>query len=673
MVAELTVDTATGFAFADEAVRDVRQSINQAREHRKRLEPLWHQNLAFAAGKHYLEWNRDQRRLAFPERLEGQDLYTADVITEYRTTALGELGGDDDRPELLLRRDDQASEDYQAQLNRAVSWGWDYEWKGDQALEEARRICVDTGTAAIRVRWDGTVGPVKYENVPHLNGQPILDLEQATQQVAAAAERGETLEFKDVRRGAIRWDVLSPFNLIVPPGVPNEQEFPWECVVRPALLSRVRAEFGDIAAELDEDGDIGSMLGLDLNGELGDGGTFTLGAAGDPKTGRLKGHVWLFTYYERPCPDYPEGRTLTFAGNALKTLRVTDQLPKVGPDGEYRSGISYLHWWRVSGRFWSRGLVDVMKDIQRSFNKRRNQTHQIIDRGMPLIFVERNSRALERQGLIAEVVELDPAERDPKPFTGFGPGDWMWRDIEAMREDLEHATGLRGPRLGDNPPNVNTYGQLSILNENEQVKRQQIVQQHKLAIAHLVEDSVHDIRTYWGPDRQIDFPGDEDMVESHTFNATDTPAFYIVKVPKGAARPRSQAAELTKVEQIFQAAQATGATLANPQAWVQWLKESLEAGQALELPAVLSDSHVEKAELENHAMWQGVEMPVAYYDPIEVHLPVHREAQIEAEMAENVQVVQVLEQHVQEHIAMAARMATLGEPGEEQPPAGAPA
>jgi hypothetical protein len=47
------------------------------------------------------------------------DLYAFDVINEYRTHALGELASDDDRPELLLQREDESSEDFQAQLNRA--------------------------------------------------------------------------------------------------------------------------------------------------------------------------------------------------------------------------------------------------------------------------------------------------------------------------------------------------------------------------------------------------------------------------------------------------------------------------------------------------------------------------------------------------------------------------
>src|SRR5262245_63749007 len=112
-MADLGLLTPAGtYTGADDALRSIKDQIEAAKDDRKRFEPTWHHNLAFAAGKHYLKWERNQRRLVLPDEYEGRDLYTADVITEYRTTALGELSSDDDRPELLLRRDDEPSEDF---------------------------------------------------------------------------------------------------------------------------------------------------------------------------------------------------------------------------------------------------------------------------------------------------------------------------------------------------------------------------------------------------------------------------------------------------------------------------------------------------------------------------------------------------------------------------------
>ena len=661
-MSSLVLDSAGTLVGGDEATRQVRDEITAAREDRKRFEPTWHSDLAFAAGKYWLAWDRDQRRLVYPPELYRKELYAADVITEYRMTALGELGSDDSRPELLLRREDQPSEDFQEQLNRAVGWGWDYEWRGEEALEEARRLCVDTGTSAIRCRFDPTVGPLVAENVPFSNGKPVLDLAQASELFAQGPN--PDVSMRPLQQGRILWEPLSAFNLLVPPGVPHERDFPWECVVRPAALSAVKSEYGELAADLKEDTDIGSVLGLDIQGELGD--SLGLGAMSDGKSGRLKGHVWLYSYYERPTPRHMQGRTIVFAGNRMKPVAYSERLPYVDPNGAYVSGISYFHWWRVTGRFWSRSLVSVMKDVQRSVNKRRTQINEIIDRGLPVVFVERNSPAKERRGLPMEIIEIGAQERAPQPTQGISPGEWMYHDIQEMRGDLEHATGIRGPRLGENPVNVTTYAQLALLNENDQLKRQVIYREHKLAVARLVEASVYDIRTYWGPERQIALAGEEDQVEASIFNATQTPAFFIVKVAKGASKPRSQAAELKKVEEIWQGALNAGATMNNPHDWVSWLKDSLEQGQALELPEGGTDAHADKAELENSLIISGEAPPVQYYDPHGVHIPIHREGQIQAELNEDLQLWQRYEIHIQNHVltaqATAQTMAQMAVP-----------
>jgi hypothetical protein len=52
----------------------------------------------------------------------------------------------------------------------------------------------------------------------------------------------------------------------------------------------------------------------------------------------------------------------------------------------------------------------------------------------------------------------------------------------------------------------------------------------------------------------------------------------------------------------------------------------------LELPEQAADDQADKAELENHLMLQGHDVHVTYYDPPNVHIPLHRAAQIQAEM-----------------------------------------
>jgi len=145
---------------------------------------------------------------------------------------MGKLMSDDFRPQILFRREDIESEEFAEQANQALEYGWDYEWDGDNVLVKLLIKLLTFGTCAVRCRFDPTIGPMVAENVPFgKDGQPILDPGEAIQAVAEAVQNGETLKFKDIR-GRTVWESLSPFNLLVPPGLDNEDDFPWEIVVR---------------------------------------------------------------------------------------------------------------------------------------------------------------------------------------------------------------------------------------------------------------------------------------------------------------------------------------------------------------------------------------------------------------------------------------------------------
>src|SRR6266542_3263681 len=637
---------------ADKAADPIRENLRRSREAQKAFHATWQSNLAFASGQHWLVWSEKDRTLRsisqMDPRYRNRELYTADVITENRLAVLGEMGSDDDRPELLLRRNDISAEDFQAQVNRAVGYGWDHEWHGDEVLAEVDRLTIDLGTAAVRCRFDPTVGKVAYKDVPHANGQPMPREEAIKAAEAAVLGVGERPEYRDVPEGRICWEPIPAFGLLPPVGVAHERYFPFDCIVRPTLLSDVKAIFGAVADELREDGDIGSTLGEPVVGAPG--------AGADRMKNRLRGYIWLFTYFERPAAKTPQGRVFYFGGNKLKLLDVKNTLPYVAPDGTYRAGISYFHWWRVTGRFFSRSLIEALKDGQRAKNKRRTQANEIVDKGMPKYFGRVGSTARARTNEVMEKIELQHGEEPPTIFPGFGPGDWMYREDEQIDKDLARSTGITAPTLGENPASVTNYSQLSLLREQSQVKRQPVYIERKLAIARLVEDSVYDIRTYWGAEKQIMLAGEDDRVDAENFNATKIPSFFIVRVAKGAAKPRSQAGELQKVQDIWTAATAAGAVMRDPDSWVLWFKASLEHGQALDLPDSPADDQAQKAEFENHLMLAGIEVEPRYYDPPEVHVPRHRQAQIQADQVGDIAAWERIERHVQATLALAQQM-----------------
>lgn len=630
----------------EELERQWKQRINDARDYRRQLpfEPTWLSDLAFAAGQQYLVWVPQQGRMldirSVSKRYEGRELYTADRINEQRQAQLGELSSDDDRPELLVAQNGDTAEEQAKALNAAVAYGWEHEWTADEALEQARSFCLDMGTAAIRCRWDPTLGPVVVD-VPHQNGKPQLDVELARQLMANGPRPDVTV--KSIHEGRTVWEPLSAFNILSPPGVNHEQAFPWEIIVRPALLAKVQEQY-PAAAGLQEDTDIASVIGLST--------------AHQPRStteqsttrGRLRDHVWLFTCYERPTQKQPNGRVLVFATNQMKLLDVEQKLPYKAPDGTPRSGIAYFHWWRLNDRFWSRSFIQPMKDPQRLINRRETQNAEIIDRGMPKVITVEGTLIHDPKGLPMENIEIKEGKSPPQWQQGIGPGPWMYEDIAHHVDNLSHASALGIVAMGENPANVNTYAQLALLNENEAGKRSRILTQHKRSIAQLVEDSVFDIRTYWPAKKTILVSGDDDTIAQQVFEKNRVPDWFMVKVAKGAPMPRSQAAEITKIDAIWTAARTTGVVVASPEMaekWTAWYAGSLNAGEALEIPKPDPDAQAEMAHFENELMLhQGQTPEPTEYDVVFTHEPIHREAQDQARAANDAEAYQRIQSHI---------------------------
>lgn len=629
--------------------------------------------LAFAAGDTWHVWDRAARKVRrideVDPRYADRELYSVNLIREYREAQLGELASDDDRPQLLVAQDGETAEDAAKQLNQAADYAWRNEWDADKALRRARAYTVDNGVSAIRCRWNpdagNRVGTVPLDD----NGQPIDAQHPAFEHLRQTGRlpSGQTPRMKVVREGRTEWQAYSALQILPPPGCVHEDEFPWEILMDVALVDDLKTEYGDAAAGLQEDLDIANAMGMTAGQD---------GTAGRQPQSRLRGHCWRYLCFQRPSKRWPEGRTAVVASNQHVLLDHKDELPYRTPGGQPDPGVRYLHWWRKSDSIWSASLIGALKDPQRIVNRRETQNLEIIDRGMPKTYVVEGQLPETPTGAPMEMVALKnaPGAVPPTVFAGIGPNDWMWKDLDHQAQNLSHASTLSPLRLGENPPSVDTYSQLALLNENEAVKRSVIQIEHRAAVAALVELGVTDIGRYWPEEKQILVSGDDDEITTATFRKSTIPPFFMAKVPTGAPKPRSQGAELKKVDAVWQAAVESTVTATDPAAWTDWYHRSIEAGSVQDLPEPPKDSQQQFARLENLVMRDGQPMPVMDYDLLPVHLPEHREAQDQARAAGDMQWLARLDAHVKAHVRQAQENAanvaqiTAG----AQPPDGPP-
>jgi hypothetical protein len=498
-----------------------RRRIRQAQDAQKPYWGTWATNLAFAAGQHWLVWDEKMSQLRsikeFDDRYRSREMFTADRITERRQAQIGELSAEDDRPQLLAAQPGEDAEDVTDVLNDLCAYAWDREWDAADVLLRARGMVLDVGYCAIRCRWNPDEGPVAGRVPIGQDGQAV-DPNQLAEN--GMLPDGSLPKFKTVHEGRTEWELYSPFQSLTPPGIVHEKQFPWEALVKPVTIEEVKAVYG---VDLDEDTDIVSTIGIPAAVKAG---------SGQRSNNRLRDHAWLYLCYDRPSRSAPQGRELVFGGPNLELLDVKEGLPYT-LDKKPHSGVTYLHWWRLSDRFQSKSFIEGQKDPQRIINRRKTQNVEIIDRSMPKLIVGKGDWPEETTGAPMELIELNPGTRQPIALEGQGPGQWMYQDIESLDEDLVHASTLSNLRLGENPGSVDTYGQLAILNDNEQGKRQAIVGEHRRTIGELVRLSLNDARRYWPPEKIGEVEGDDDQIKQVTFKRDQIPPTSVSRRRQG--------------------------------------------------------------------------------------------------------------------------------------------
>lgn len=671
---------------AEDILGPIREKVEQGKRDRKKREPVWHQNRAFASGKQWLKWSRGDRSLKLDPRdvAEGKQRYTVDLLSQYMGTGEGLLAGADDRRDLVFSKEDTPSEQFTKAANDALGFGWDVEFGAPAALTRTKRRILVDGTAAVQAVFDPTVGrelgqvPIgdgrsvtvlganegePPQMMPTKAGQPILEGPLARAYIAEHQAEGTQPEYRNMKEGRIRYRAYSVFNIIVPPGIEDEDDFPWEAIVDAVPIDTLITEYGDKAQGLQAE----PLAALEM---LGVKESFEDSMGSDPEDadtpGKLDGHVARVRFYERPCREYPKGRFVCYAGERL--LHQRDELPVRRANGDYSSGIAYFHYRPVEGRFWGRSLVEQGKSPQRAFNRRVQQIAETIDRGQPYMVVSGDEDPIKSSDRPLEIVKVPKFGQIPTAVQGIGPGEWMWRSLEELRQELEEAMGIKGVELGENPSNVNTYGQLQLLAEKARTKTNPIVEDFQAGIERLEEFSVYLMRRFWPADKQIAIIGEEEMAEAVEFKASELPEFFRFKVAEG-ARTRSQAAEIQLVTDVWNAAQTILATEQDPMVkhrWLQWYVDSLKAGKMLPLPDSPTDSQDEKARWQNAQLSEGEAVQAAEWDVPEIHLPIHEELRVEMEMAGRDDIVQIVSEHIAEDQAIAQQAADAQAQAEQE-------
>src|SRR5207244_1440455 len=128
--------------------------------------------------------------------------------------------------------------------------------------------------------------------------------------------------------------------------------------------------------------------------------------------------------------------------------------------------------------------------------------------------------------------------------------------------------------IGQPPQGVSAYSAMALLSENDSLKLDPIAQDLRLGFIELSWDTMESMRN-WPKEKQMEISGPDGSLRAFLFSSNTIPERYIVNAPRQGALPRSQAAELQKINDIWNAAAAIGQPLP-----LDWYVVSLDAGKA---------------------------------------------------------------------------------------------
>lgn len=227
-------------------------------------------------------------------------------------------------------------------------YGYD-KWQVRRARVKVTTMAFVAGEGFAYPYFDSTVGPFK----------PVT---------------GEDGETRMVGRGEVKILTLDGNQVFWEEGV-DFDESPWIGVERALPIDTIRKLPRYLGGELKPDA-----------------------STSDNPTERKGEHLALMTeYFERPCPEYPKGRKLTFAGKRM--ILPVEDYPVLDPDGEVvdEPVLHRLSYTLDPIQDRDRGLVEHLIDPQRTVNDSVNKELEWKNRALnPQMMAPRGSNVTRR-------------------------------------------------------------------------------------------------------------------------------------------------------------------------------------------------------------------------------------------------------------------------------------
>ncbi len=481
-----------GEKFEERCVREVRQAFEQRREERRLLERGWELNMNFLAGNQYCminpagELEEEEPRYAWQCRRVYNHIAPA---IDTRCAKLARV-----RPKLAVRAATGEEGDIRtAKLSSQVLSSVCEECAFDEVISRATVWSETCGTAFYKVLWDARGGKV----LGGLGG---------------------------AKEGTVRVAAVPPFE-IYPENLACEQVEEQGSIIhaKAVPVREIEERYGVRVAGTDIFEFSLAPYSAASNFRGGEGG----GARNV-----LKNCALVLEYYEKPNAEFPNGRLIVTAGDAL--VHYGDLPYRNGENGARTYPFVKQCAIEFSGAFFGGSVIDRMIPVQRAFNAVKNRKHEFLNRlTMGVVAVEDGSvdtEELLEEGLVpGKVIVYRQGATPPKLLGADSMPSEFHAEEERLLDEFILVSGVSEISSNSrNRTNVSSATGLQLLIDLDDTRLAVTADSIKRAIKKTGKHILRLMRQFAGNNRLMRMAGEGKKVEMYYFSASDVSSDDVV-------------------------------------------------------------------------------------------------------------------------------------------------
>ena len=412
--------------FIEEIVGEVQDDFENRRKNRLALERQWELNMNFLVGKQYCDINRRGEIVKVDDGYfwQKRDVFNHIApIIESRLAKLSKIS-----PVLNVRPKTDDDSDARAATLSQKLLSAAFEDENVMSVVKKTTVWSETcGTGFYKIVWNERSGAI----IGNLGKEPVFE-------------------------GDVNVISVSPFE-IFPDNLFTENLEDCDSIIhaRAVTASKVREKYGVIV----EGGEV-SVFGLNGDGE----------DVYEGVKGTLDNAVVVIEKYERPTPEFPNGRLITVADGKLLYY---GELPYNNAQyGERTYPFVKQEGIKVAGNFFGLSVIERLIPVQRAFNAVKNRKQEFLNRLCAGVMTVEDGSVdvdqLAEEGLSpGKILVYRQGAKAPELMSGFSmPGEFSGEE-ERLINEFVRISGVADVSSSATNANLASGSALQILIEQD--------------------------------------------------------------------------------------------------------------------------------------------------------------------------------------------------------------